>query len=118
MIRKAAPACKVNVYDLDDEEILKKEIAESHLLVNANCVGMAPLENESLIKDTSVFREDLTVADVVYSPAETKLLREAKACGCRTFGGLGMLLQQGAEALRLYTGDEMPVKEIEEYLYK
>lgn len=118
VIRNAAPACKVNVYDLDDEEILKREIAESHLLVNANCVGMAPLENESLIKDTSVFREDLTVADVVYSPAETKLLREAKACGCRTFGGLGMLLQQGAEALRLYTGDEMPVKEIEEYLYK
>ena len=108
----------MNVYDPDDEEILKREIAESHLLANANCVGMAPLENESLIKDTSVFREDLTVADVVYSPAETKLLREAKACGCRTFGGLGMLLQQGAEALRLYTGDEMPVEEIEEYLYK
>lgn len=118
VIRKAAPNCKVNVYDLDDEEALKREIASSQILSNANCVGMAPLENESLIKDTSVFRADLIVTDVVYSPTETKLLREAKACGCRTFGGLGMLLHQGAEALRLYTGDTMPIEEIEEMLYK
>ncbi|MGN1350928.1 MAG: shikimate dehydrogenase [Anaerovoracaceae bacterium] len=118
-IRRNVPSCIVNVYDLDDSKKLKKEIASSHLLVNANCVGMAPLENESLIKDTSVFRKDLTVADVVYSPAETKLLREAKACGCLTFGGLGMLLRQGAEAFRLYSsGLEMPVDEIQELLYK
>ncbi len=118
VIRKTVPECRVNVYDLEDEELLKQEIASSQLLANANCVGMAPLENESLIKDTSVFRPDLTVADVVYSPTETKLLREAKACGCKTVGGLGMLLHQGAEAFRLYAGLEMPIKEIEEILYK
>lgn len=118
-IRKAAPDCTVNIYDLEDEEELKKQIGESQILANANCVGMAPLEDVSLIKDTSVFREDLVVADVVYSPKETKLIREAKAAGCqKTFGGMGMLLRQGAAALELYTGDEMPVDEIEEYLYK
>lgn len=116
-LRSEAPSCSVNIYDLDDEEALRSRIYSSHLLVNANCVGMAPLENESLIKDSSVFREDLTVADVVYSPAETKLLREAKACGCRTFSGLGMLLHQGAEAFRLYTGLEMPLEEIRRLLY-
>lgn len=68
-LRSEAPSCSVNIYDLDDEEALRSRIDSSHLLVNANCVGMAPLENESLIKDSSVFREDLTVADVVYSPA-------------------------------------------------
>lgn len=117
VIRKAAPACRVSVYDLEDENKLRSEIASSHLLANANCVGMAPLENESLIKDNSVFRKDLIVADVVYSPEETKLLREAKACGCRTFSGLGMLLHQGAAALRLYAGLEMPIEEIKTQLY-
>ncbi len=118
-IRETVPECIVNIYDLDDEAELKRQIAESQILVNANCVGMAPLEDVSLIKDTSVFREDLAVADVVYAPRETKLLREAKAGGCKkTFSGLGMLLRQGAAALKLYTGDDMPVSEIEEYLYK
>ena len=118
-IRAAAPNCTVNIYDLDDEAELKRQIAESQILANANCVGMAPLEDVSLIRDTSVFREDLVVADVVYSPRETKLIREARAAGCKkTFGGLGMLLRQGAAALKLYTGDSMPVDEIEAYLYK
>ncbi len=118
-IRKAAPNCIVNVYDLEDEAELKKQIEESQILANANCVGMAPIEDVSLIKDPSVFREDLVVADVVYAPKETKLIREAKAAGCqKTFGGMGMLLRQGAAALELYTGDQMPVEEIEEYLYK
>ncbi len=118
VIKKATPNCKVNVYDLADEEALKREVASCDILTNASRVGMEPLQDESLIKDISLFRKDLIVCDVVYSPAETKLLREAKACGCKTFRGLGMLLHQGAEALKLYTGDQMPVKEIEEYLYK
>ena len=118
-IKKAAPGCTVNIYDLDDEAELKKQISESQILANANCVGMAPLEDVSLIKDQSIFRKDLVVADVVYAPKETKLIKEAKAAGCeKTFGGMGMLLRQGAAALKLYTGDEMPVEEIEEYLYK
>ncbi len=118
VIKNATPTCKVDVYDLADEKALKREIASCDILTNASRVGMEPLQEESLIKDTSLFRKDLIVCDVVYSPAETKFLREAKACGCKTFMGLGMLLHQGAEALKLYTGDEMPVKEIEEYLYK
>lgn len=118
VIKKEVPNCKVSVYDLEDEEALKREVASCDILTNASRVGMAPLENESLIKDTSLFRKDLIVADVVYAPAQTKLLRDAEKCGCKTFRGLGMLLYQGAEALKLYTGDEMPVKEIEEYLYK
>lgn len=116
-ISEKVPSCRISLYDLDNEEKMRSEIASSHLLVNANCVGMAPLENESLIKDKDIFREDLIVADVVYSPAETKLLKEAKECGCQTFSGLGMLLHQGAEAFRLYTGLEMPLEEIRQLLY-
>ena len=51
---------------------LYEKIGESHILVNATKVGMKPMEEESLIKDTRVFREDLVVADAVYNPRETK----------------------------------------------
>ena len=45
------------------------------------------------------------------------MLREARAAGCKTCDGLGMLLCQGAEAFRLYSGQEMPVEEIRALLY-
>ena len=57
------------------------------------------------------------MADTVYEPEETKLLKDAKAQGCKTVGGLGMLLYQGAAAVKLYTGREMPVDEIKKELY-
>ena len=62
-----------------------------------------------------MLRPELVVADVVYNPEETRLLREAKSVGCKTVGGKGMLLWQGAAAYKLYTGLEMPTGEYQEY---
>jgi shikimate 5-dehydrogenase len=42
--------------------------------------------------------------DLVYNPAETRFLREARAAGCETVGGLGMLVAQAEEQFRLWTG--------------
>ncbi len=79
---------------------------------------MAPYEDQSNITDLSWLRPDLVVTDVgVYAPPATKMLREAQAAGCKTCDGLGMLLCQGAEAFRLYSGLEMPVEEIRTLLY-
>lgn len=50
------------------------------------------------------------VYDMVYRPAETKLLKAAKAAGCKIANGLGMLLYQGARALELWTGQPAPVE--------
>jgi shikimate dehydrogenase len=97
---------------------LNEKIADSDILVNATHVGMHPNENESPIKDISVFRRDLVVADVVYNPRKTKLLEEAEAAGCKIVTGIGMLLWQGVEAFRLYTGLEMPAKEVDELFFK
>ncbi len=47
--------------------------------------------------------------DMIYRPAETPFLRQAKAAGCRTANGLGMLLHQGAKALEIWTGRPAPV---------
>jgi len=54
----------------------------------------------------------------VYEPRETRLIREARAAGCRVIPGIGMLLWQGAAAFRLYTGREMPAKEVEERYFR
>ena len=72
--------------------------------MNATKSGMKPAEDESLIKDVSVFQPDFVVADAVYNPRETKLIREAKAAGCKiALGGIGMLLWQGEAAFRIFT---------------
>ena len=117
-IRKEVQECVVNIYDLQDVQKLNEKIAASDILVNATHIGMHPNEEQSPIKDTSIFRKDLVVADVVYNPRKTKLLEDAEAAGCTTVGGIGMLLWQGAEAFKLYTGLEMPAKEVDELYFK
>ena len=116
-IAQAAPGCAITLHDLENREELKAAIDRCDILSNATRVGMAPYEDQSNITDLSWFRSDLVVTDVVYAPPATKMLREARAAGCKTCDGLGMLLCQGAEAFRLYSGLEMPVEEIRALLY-
>ena len=106
--------CKAALYELSDKEMLQKSIENSAILTNGTSVGMAPNTDNCIITDEAVFRPDLIVSDVIYNPRETKLLKMAKAHGCKTFNGLYMLLYQGAEAFRIWTGKEMPVAQIKE----
>ena len=117
-IAKAAPSCAISLHDLDDKQELKAAIDDCHILSNATRVGMEPNDRaEPSSPDLDWLRSDLVVTDVVYAPPHTKLLRDAQAAGCKTCDGLGMLLCQGAEAFRLYSGLEMPVEEIRALLY-
>ncbi len=116
-LQKEFPDRVIELLDLADVALLAKKLGEADILTNATRVGMKPLDDLSLIKDLSMLRPELVVADTVYEPEETKLLRDAKAQGCKTVGGLGMLLYQGAAAVKLYTGREMPVEEIKKELY-
>ena len=116
-IKAAVPECIVNVYDIDDADRMAKEIQTADIFVNATIVGMKPMDDQSIIKDLSLLRPELVVADIVYNPEETKLLIDAKAAGCTCVGGKGMLVWQGASAFQLYTGMEMPVEEVKELLY-
>lgn len=111
-IKKEVPTCIINLYDLNDTEKLYDEIANSDILTNATLVGMKPYENDTNILDTNVFRNDLVVTDVVYNPIKTKMILDAKDKGCKVIGGKGMLLYQGVEAFKLFTGKDMPVKEV------
>lgn len=116
-IRNAVPDCIVNVYDIDDTDRFNEEVRKSDIFVNATVVGMKPMEDQSLIKDLSVLHPGLVVADIVYNPEETKLMKDAQAAGCKVVGGKGMLIWQGASAFQLYTGQKMPVEEVKEVLY-
>ena len=81
-IKKAVPECVVNVYDIADTAKMTEEIQSSDIFANATIVGMKPMDDQSVVKDLSAFRPGLVVADAVYNPEETKLLREAKEAGC------------------------------------
>ena len=107
-------ACKVTLHDYEDPEVLRAAIADSAILVNGTSVGMAPKTDATIITDTTMFQPDLFVFDVIYNPKETRLLREAKAAGCKTSNGMYMLLYQGAASFELWTGQEMPVDIIKE----
>lgn len=108
--------CKAALYDLNNLEVLRREIADSYMFTNATGVGMKPLEGKAVIPDASFLRKDLIVTDTVYSPAETELLRMAKEVGCKRMNGYGMMLFQGAAAFKLWTGKEMPIAHMKEVL--
>lgn len=88
---------------------LQKAVDSADLLVNATPIGMHPKTDQSPLAENIKLPKGLLVYDLVYNPAETKLLKTAKASGCKTCGGLGMLVRQGASAFTLLTGKEAPV---------
>ncbi len=79
------------------------------LLLNATSLGLKPDDPLPLDTQTFVLTRAAAVYDMIYRPAETPLLRLARAAGCRTANGLGMLLYQGARALEIWSGRPAPV---------
>ncbi len=73
-------------------------------MVNATPLGMAKYPGMAVSAD--LLRPDLWVADIVYFPLETELLRRARDLGCRTMAGGGMAVFQAVGAFRLFTGRE------------
>jgi shikimate dehydrogenase len=82
--------------------LLPVRLAEADGLVNATPVGMEGHPGMPL--PAGLLRPRLWVADIIYRPLETKLLRHARRLGCRTLGGGGMVVFQAAEAFRLFAG--------------
>ncbi|WP_318570448.1 shikimate dehydrogenase [Salinigranum marinum] len=84
-------------------------VAEADVVVNATSVGMdedaSPVPAEHL-------HGDLAVLDAVYSPIDTRLLREARAAGATTIDGAWMLLFQGVEAFERWTDHDAPIDEM------
>jgi 3-dehydroquinate dehydratase / shikimate dehydrogenase len=90
---------------------------DTDIVINATPVGMYPKINETPI-DKDRLKPDMIVFDTIYNPIETKLLRDAKAQGCKTINGLSMFVHQAAAQFRLWTGQIPSVEIIEEIAYK
>ncbi|MET7736034.1 shikimate dehydrogenase [Streptomyces sp. NPDC005402] len=83
---------------------LPQLLADADGLVHATPTGMAAHPGLPLPAD--LLRPELWVAEVVYRPLETELLRTARALGCATLDGAGMAVFQAVDAFRLFTGRE------------
>lgn len=110
-VKAKLPECDISIHNLFDDRLLAEAVKDCDILINATKVGMAPLDKETLI-NPALFRPEMVVADTVYNPRETRMIREAKAAGCTVVGGIGMLLQQGVAAFKLFTGEQMPEEEV------
>ena len=92
---------------------LSSLLADADLLVNATSVGM---EEDRSPVPASALHADLAVLDAVYTPVETRLLRDADAAGAWTVDGAWMLLYQGVEAFERWTGQDAPVEAMNDEL--
>ena len=79
------------------------------LVLNATSLGLKPGDPSPLDEKQFSLRQARAVYDMIYNPAETALLKAAKAAGCQTANGLGMLLHQGAKAFEIWTGKPAPL---------
>lgn len=79
------------------------------LVVNCTTVGMYPAVDASPWSAEVPFPEGVAVYDMVYRPAQTRLMQLAEANGGKAVGGLGMLVRQGAAAFEIWTGQEAPL---------
>lgn len=90
------------VFQLNSREELVLHAKTADLIVNCTPVGMKDSDPELLPQN--VFNGKQFVFDLIYNPAETRLLKDAKMAGCGTINGLGMLVYQGALAFERWTG--------------
>ena len=93
---------------------------DADILINTTPAGMSPDTDLCPVPEEAL-KQGMTVMDIIYNPARTKLLKTALDRGCKIINGLGMFIYQGAEQFKLWTGQEAPVelmrKVVEEALY-
>jgi shikimate dehydrogenase len=83
--------------------------ADVDLILNATSLGLKADDASPLDEKQFPLKQARAVYDMIYRPAETKLLAAAKKSGCKTANGLGMLLYQGAKAFEIWTGRPAPL---------
>lgn len=101
-----------NVNSSDISEI-SKFISDADILIDTTPVGMHPNVSDEPIVKAADIHEELVVNDIVYNPNETVLLKEAIKANAKVVYGIKMLLYQGAESFKIWTGREAPIDVME-----
>ena len=97
------------------ESDLKRVLSQVDLLVNATKVGLS--RKDALLIPSSAFpKKKILVYDLIYKPAQTKLLKTAHKLGHKIINGETMLLHQGAKAFEIWTGKTAPIREMRKAL--
>ncbi|MCL4339492.1 shikimate dehydrogenase [Patescibacteria group bacterium] len=96
---------------------LAKTIKTTDIIINATTLGMFPNVNNSAIPK-KLLRPGMIIQELVSNPEETKLIKDAKESGCKIVTAKSMLLWQAVFKFKLYTGEEPPVKIMEEAIKK
>jgi len=108
-IRKRHPRQEVTVgYPKDEVD----------MIINATSLGLQPDDDLPFDPKQFSLKQTRGVYDLIYRPAETPLLKAAKAAGCRVANGLGMLLYQGARALEIWSEKPAPLRVMRRALEK
>jgi shikimate dehydrogenase len=96
------------------ESVIEAELSKTKVLINATSVG---LQSDVTPIPGELMPPELLVLDLIYTPRETRLLREAKsASAAATMNGDLMLLHQGAAAFQLWTGQQAPLDLMRQHL--
>lgn len=90
-----------------NEDALRRLLPDAQVLIHCTPVGMHPKIQETCVP-AGLLHARLAVMDIVYNPQETRLLKDAKAAGCRTIRGLEMFLNQAAAQFELWTNRPAP----------
>lgn len=98
---------RIEVLDWHSPEFAA-QLSRAQLLINSTPLGMTPNTESMPPVDWEKVSPDAFVYDIIYTPAETLFLKTAREHGCQTLNGEAMLVGQGAEAFRLWTGLTLP----------
>ena len=91
-----------------DDQSLAASLAAADIIIHATPIGMTPKTDASIVPADQI-RPSHAVFDAVYTPLETKLLRDAKAAGAKVVPGVGMFVHQAAIQFEMWTDREAPI---------
>lgn len=100
--------CSIDGYDWKSKEF-QENMERADILINTTPLGMYPNLDEMPPVNLNLLPEGALVYDIIYNPAKTKLLETAEQLGFPILNGLSMLLLQGKESYRLFTGENPDV---------
>lgn len=100
----------------DSISAINNYLGDADILVDTTPIGMHPHIDDEPIATFDNMHEDLVVFDAVYNPNETVLIKEAIKAGVKPVYGIKMLLYQGAESFKIWTGQDAPIDVMENAL--
>jgi len=114
-MRELFSKTEINAVPLKEKE-LGGLVGKADLIVNSTPVGSGSTEGQSIWGRKESFHRNQVVYDLIYQPERTKFLEMARGQGAKAINGLDMLILQGLESLKQWTGKEFSVNTLLEVL--